>query len=174
MHEADFYFFKGASHDLTPFTPSGKLTVTPEGGVSALSRRSAAGGGAFASVALRLRTLRELGADGAARRQAGIGSPPEPGGSCAASPPRLSAQSWRSSGRRGAPAREPEPAPSHDASDVIWRGDAGTELVAEINGRRYIALPAKLRRPSHCSRNIGGQEYVIFPAPSCKNGDNSV
>ena len=74
----------------------------------------------------------------------------------------------------GAPAREPEPAPSHDASDVIWRGDAGTELVAEINGRRYIALPAKLRRPSHCSRNIGGQEYVIFPAPSCKNGDNSV
>ena len=22
--------------------------------------------------------------------------------------------------------------------------------------------------------NIGGQEYVIFPAPSCKNGDNSV
>ncbi|MEI3061452.1 MAG: hypothetical protein V8S72_00185 [Oscillospiraceae bacterium] len=67
-----------------------------------------------------------------------------------------------------------EPAPSHDASDVIWRGDAGTELVAEINGRRYIALPAKLRRPSHCSRNIGGQEYVIFPAPSCKNGDNSV
>lgn len=74
----------------------------------------------------------------------------------------------------GAPAREPEPAPSHDASDVIWRGDAGTELVAEMNGRRYIALPAKLRRPSHCSRNIGGQEYVIFPAPSCKNGDNSV
>ena len=87
----------------------------------------------------------------------------------------------------GAPAREPEPAPSHDASDVIWRGDAGTELVAEINGRRYIALPAKLRRIAVIllglaalvldrvgKRNIGGREYVIFPAPSCKNDDNSV
>lgn len=75
-----------------------------------------------------------------------------------------------------APSSEPEPAQAqpNDPSDIIWRGDAGTELVAEVNGRRYIALPAKLRRPSRCSRNIGGQEYVIFPAPSCKSSDNNV
>ena len=74
----------------------------------------------------------------------------------------------------GVPTREPEPVPTSDPADVIWRGDAGTGLVAEINGRRYVALPARLRRPSPCSRNIGGREYVIFPAPSCKNGANSV
>ena len=72
-----------------------------------------------------------------------------------------------------APPLESEPV-QHDPSDIIWRGDAGTELIAEVNGRRYVALPARLRRPSHCSRNIGGREYVIFPAPSCKNGDKSV
>ena len=74
----------------------------------------------------------------------------------------------------GVPVQESEPVPAHAPSDVIWRGDAGTGLVAEINGRRYVALPARLRRPSPCSRNIGGREYVIFPAPSCKNDDNSV
>ena len=57
--------------------PVGKLTVTPEG---AYLRFHAEAPQAAGLLRLWLSGCGELGADGAARRQAGIGSPPEPAG----------------------------------------------------------------------------------------------
>ena len=153
--------------------PAGKLTVTPEGAylrfhaeapqTPGLLRLWLSGGGSCESLGLmeprggRLVLDRRL-----SRRE------------LCRFPTRIERAELAEQRPLSVPAREPEPVSASDPSDLIWRGDAGTGLVAEINGRRYVALPARLRRPSPCSRNIGGREYVIFPAPSCKTGENSV
>ena len=69
---------------------------------------------------------------------------------------------------------EPRQERSADEGDTLWRRNADGSLYAEIAGNAYVALPSQLRRPSPCGKKIGGREYVIFPAPSCKIGDDTV
>lgn len=153
--------------------PAGKLTVTPEGAylhfhaeapqAPGLLRLWLSGGGNCESLGLMEPHGGKLVLDRRLSRR-----------ELCRFPAQIECAELAEQRPSGVPAREPETVPASDPSDVIWRGDAETGLVAEISGRRYVALPARLRRPAPCSRNIGGREYVIFPAPSCKTGEKSV
>ena len=70
--------------------------------------------------------------------------------------------------------QQPTQEHSSGAGDTLWRRNADGSLYARIGGNAYVALPSQLRRPSPCRKKIGGREYVIFPAPSCKTGDDTV
>ena len=68
----------------------------------------------------------------------------------------------------GTPEPEPRPEPAPDVvtepTVLLWQARRDGSLVAEEDGHRLLALPAKLRStpPGADLRRIGGREYLVF------------